>query len=258
MAVRSYFGTQTEAARSQESGGPDTPADRSAAPRRLSRTKMRCRQRGLRRRHPAQQPHRARGCGDRPGGTPLGVRCRRVRLDRTGRADCRGGVSDHRHPAAGVLGLEHRQDRDQSSSPAREAGRARTGERRGSRTRSVAARNPASAGAHVSVRHDRDDGADEHGIGDGRQYRAAVGGRRDCRHRGRLRRADAGSRHPLRHLFPVRRRLPDRRIHRCRRGQGHGRTHVDPRADAAPPARATSTRCRSARSAASRITAAIG
>ena len=79
--------------------------------------------------------------------------------------------------------------------------------------------------------------AHEHDIGDGRQYRAAVGGRWDRRHRGRLRRADAGSRHPVRHLFPVRRCVPDRRIHRCRRGQGHGRTHVDPRADAPPPTR---------------------
>ena len=84
MAVRSYFGTQTEAAPPPEFGGPDALVDLSSRSTPSVPDEDESRQRGLRCRHPAQQPDCAGGRGNRPGGTPLGVRCRRVRLDRTG------------------------------------------------------------------------------------------------------------------------------------------------------------------------------
>ena len=59
-------------------------------------------------------------------------------------------------------------------------------------------------GTDVSIRHDPVHGLDERGLGDGCQYRAAPGRRRDRRHRGWLWCTDDGSRCAFRNLLLIR------------------------------------------------------
>ena len=123
MAVRSYFGAETTADRLAEAGGPETPADEPAAPRPLFRTAMSC-QRCLWRRHPSQLPPRARGSSRRAGGRLWGFDAAEFGSTGLGARVAEAVFQIIVTLMLASAGLERRQNRDQSSPPAREAGRA--------------------------------------------------------------------------------------------------------------------------------------